>query len=359
MRDGLGLLRDQLVGVIAALGRFALKWRDLPTLGYTHFQAAQLTTLGKRACLWCYDFVLDLDELEHRLATLRFRGAKGTTGTQASFLTLFRGDHDKVRRLDRLVAKKMGFEQTHPVTGQTYTRKVDSQVLDVLSGVGQSAHKFGTDLRLLAHLEEVEEPFEADQVGSSAMAYKRNPMRAERMCGLARFVMGMSAGTAQTAAVQWMERTLDDSVHRRLTLPQAFLSADGVLRLALNLAAGLSVNPALIAQHVADELPFMATENIMMAAVARGGDRQDLHERIRRHSVAVKAQLKAGATKNDLIDRLRSDPAFSGLSFDRMLAAEQYIGRSPQQVDEFLKEVVEPIRQRFPRLLEQTAEVSV
>src|SRR5262245_26309262 len=250
MRDGLGLLRDRLVGVIDALGRFAQRWKGLATLGYTHFQPAQLTTVGKRACLWCYDFLLDLSEIEHRLTTLRFRGAKGTTGTQASFLSLFRGDHDKVRRLDTLVAEKMGFKEVHPVTGQTYSRKVDSQVLDVLSGLGQSAHKFGTDLRLLAHEQEVEEPQEKEQVGSSAMAYKRNPMRAERMCGLARFLVALQVSAAQTAAVQWLERTLDDSVNRRLTLPQAFLTADAVLGLGLNLASTLEVNEAVIRRHV-------------------------------------------------------------------------------------------------------------
>src|SRR5262245_24283708 len=303
MRAGLQLLRDRLVGVIDALARFAERWRDLPTLGFTHFQPAQLTTVGKRACLWCYDFVLDLHEVEHRLATLRFRGVKGTTGTQASFFALFRGDHEKVRQLDLLVARKMGFDQVYPVTGQTYTRKVDSQVLDALSGIGQSAHKFGTDLRLLAHRQEVEEPFEAEQVGSSAMPYKRNPMRAERMCGLARFVSTLTVSAAQTAATQWLERTLDDSVNRRLTLPQAFLGADGVLRLALNICRGLVVHPEVIRRNVAEALPFMATENLLMAAVATGGDRQDVHERIRRHSQAVTASLKAGGG-NDLLDRL-------------------------------------------------------
>src|SRR5947209_819756 len=253
MRDGLRLLRDRLVGVIDSLARFAERYRSLPTLGFTHFQPAQLTTVGKRACLWCYDFVLDLHELEHRLDQLRFRGAKGTTGTQASFLALFQSDHDKVRRLDQLVARKMGFEQVYSVTGQTYSRKVDSQILDALSGVGQSAHKFGTDLRLLAHRREVEEPFEAEQVGSSAMAYKRNPMRAERMCGLARFVSTLAISAAQTAATQWLERTLDDSVNRRLTLPQAFLTADGVLRLARNISSGLIVNEDVIRRGVAQD----------------------------------------------------------------------------------------------------------
>jgi adenylosuccinate lyase len=359
MREGLVLLRDRLVGVIDALARFAQEWRDLPTLGYTHFQPAQLTTVGKRACLWCYDFVLDLEEIEHRLATLRFRGAKGTTGTQASFLTLFRGDHAKVKQLDALVARKMGFERVYSVTGQTYSRKVDSQALDVLSGVCQSAHKFGTDLRLLAHEQEMDEPFEAEQVGSSAMAYKRNPMRAERICGLARFVTSLSVSAAQTAATQWLERTLDDSVNRRLTLPQAFLATDGVLRLCLNVAGGLVVYPDVVARNMARHVPYMATESLLMDAVARGGDRQELHERIRRHSHEVANALKAGAEENDLLERLRRDPAFGHVSFDRFSDVRVLVGRSPEQVDEFLAEVVEPIRRRYGGLGAQTAEIDV
>jgi adenylosuccinate lyase len=331
----------------------------LPTLGFTHFQPAQLTTVGKRACLWCYDFILDLHELEHRLASLRFRGAKGTTGTQASFLALFRGDHEKVRQLDQLVARKMGFEETYPVTGQTYSRKVDSQTIDALSGVAQSAHKFGTDLRLLAHRQEVEEPFEKGQVGSSAMAYKRNPMRAERMCGLARFVGSLAVSAAQTAAVQWLERTLDDSVNRRLTLPQAFLASDGVLRLALNLAGGLVVNREVVTRNVEELFPYMATENLLMAAVARGGNRQELHEHIRQHSLAVTAELKAGLARNDLLERLRADPAFAGVDFDRVLERGWFVGRAPQQVDEFVAQEVDAVRQRYQHLLGQHAEVSV
>src|SRR5579875_77877 len=359
MREGLQLLRDRLVGLLDALARFAARWRDHPTLGFTHFQPAQLTTVGKRACLWCYDFVLDLHELEHRLETLRFRGVKGTTGTQASFLALFCGDGERVRQLDLLVARKMGFDAVYPVTGQTYSRKVDSQILDVLSGLGQTAHKFGTDLRLLAHRQEIEEPFEPEQVGSSAMAYKRNPMRAERLCGLGRFLMTLSANAAQTAATQWLERTLDDSVNRRLTLPQAFLTADAVLRLALNISNGLIVHPEVIARNVAAVLPYMATENILMAAVAKGGDRQQIHECIRRHSHEVTAALKAGADKNDLLERLKADPLLAGVDFAAVLERGQFIGRAPQQVDEFLTEQVEPIRQRYPHLLGQTAEVSV
>jgi adenylosuccinate lyase len=359
MRDGLRMLRDRLVGVIDSLARFAERWKDLPTLGFTHFQPAQLTTVGKRATLWCYDFLLDLHELEHRVSTLRFRGVKGTTGTQASFLALFRGDHDKVRQLDELVTHKMGFEHVYPVTGQTYTRKVDSQVLDALSGIGQSAHKFGTDLRLLAHRQEVEEPFEAEQVGSSAMAYKRNPMRAERMCGLARYISTLPVSAAQTASTQWLERTLDDSVNRRLTLPQAFLGADAILRLVLNIASGLVVNPEVIKRNVDEALPYMATENILMAAVAQGGDRQQLHERIRVHSQAVTAALKAGAPKNDLLDRLRGDHGFSKINWNKVLDPQQFVGRAPQQVDDFLRDEVGPLRRRFANLLNQTAEVSV
>jgi adenylosuccinate lyase len=359
MREGLRMVRDRLVGVIDSLARFAETHRALATLGFTHFQPAQLTTVGKRACLWCYDFVLDLHEIEHRLDQLAFRGAKGTTGTQASFLTLFHGDHEKVRQLDQLVARKMGFERVYPVTGQTYSRKVDSQVLDALSGIGQSAHKFGTDLRLLAHRREVEEPFEAEQVGSSAMAYKRNPMRAERMCGLARFVMALSVSAAETAATQWLERTLDDSVNRRLTLPQAFLGADGVLRLAGNIADGLVVNRDVIEQGVARELPFMATENILMEAVARGGDRQALHERIRHHSLAVAASQKKGEARNDLMDRFAADPAFAGIDFKKIMDPKAFIGRAPEQVDEFLADVIAPIRQRYADRANEIFDVTV
>jgi adenylosuccinate lyase len=359
MRDGLRLVRDRLVGVIDALARFAVAYRDVPTLGFTHFQPAQLTTVGKRACLWCYDFVADLREIEHRLATLRFRGVKGTTGTQASFLALFRGDHEKVRQLDHLVSTKMGFADVHTVTGQTYSRKVDSLVLDVLSGIGQSAHKFGTDLRLLSHRQEIEEPFETEQVGSSAMPYKRNPMRSERMCGLARFVMSLTANTAQTAANQWLERTLDDSVNRRLTLPQAFLGTDGVLRLALNISRGLVVHTGIIGRNVAESLPYMATENILMAAVTQGSDRQAVHERIRQHSLAVTSAMKEGGGKNDLLERLRADPLFAGVDFERTLDQRHFVGRAPQQVDEFVDLEIRPIRQRYADLLDQSAELAV
>jgi adenylosuccinate lyase len=359
IRESLQIIRNRLVGVIDALARFAENQMGVATLGFTHFQPAQLTTVGKRASLWCYDFVLDLQEVEHRLTTLRFRGAKGTTGTQASFLHLFAGDHEKVRQLDALVASKMGFQETYPVTGQTYSRKVDSQVLEVLSGIAQSAHKFGTDLRLLAHRQEVEEPFETSQVGSSAMAYKRNPMRAERMCGLARFVMALSASAAQTAATQWLERTLDDSSNRRLTLPQSFLGTDAFLRLATNISSGLVVNRDVIERNVALSLPYMVTENILMAAVALGGDRQHLHERIRQHSHAVTQALKTGAVKNDLIERLQKDPAFVGVDFSTLTDQGAYTGRAAEQVTEFLLSEIGAIRLRYQDHLNQDEHVTV
>jgi adenylosuccinate lyase len=360
MRESLDDLCGKLASTIDALARFALKWRAEPTLGFTHFQPAQLTTVGKRACLWCYDLVMDLHDLEHRRDGLKFRGAKGTTGTQASFLALFHGDHDKVRRLDQLVAEKMGFADVYAVTGQTYSRKVDSQVLDALSGLGQSLQKWGTDLRLLAHRQEIDEPFEAEQVGSSAMAYKRNPMRAERMCSLGRFVTGLPAMAADTMATQWFERTLDDSAIRRLYLPQAFLAADGALRLALNIANGMVVNSAVIARGVADALPYMATENLMMAAVAKGADRQEIHESIRRHSHAVTAGVKDGAASSrDLIVRLQNDPAFRGIDLSAELQPIKYVGRSPEQVDEFIAQEIEPIRKRYAPKLGQKGEVSI
>jgi adenylosuccinate lyase len=360
IRESLDDLCGKVAAVIDALARFAERWRAEPTLGFTHFQPAQLTTVGKRACLWAYDLMLDLGELERLRDGLRFRGAKGTTGTQASFLALFHGDHQKVRALDRLVARKMGFHELFAVTGQTYTRKTDTQVLDALSGLGQSLHKWGNDLRLLAHRQEIDEPFETEQVGSSAMAYKRNPMRAERMCSLGRFLVGQPPMAADTMATQWLERTLDDSAIRRLYLPQAFLAADGASRLALNVASGLIVNPAMIARGVADALPYMATENLMMAAVARGADRQEVHESVRRHSLAVTAGLKEGtSTSRDLIERLRSDPAFAGIDVAAELQPIKYVGRAPEQVDEFIAEEVAPIRQRYAGALGQRADIHV
>jgi adenylosuccinate lyase len=355
-KESLKILRDRLVGVIDRLADFAARYRDLACLGYTHLQPAQPTTVGKRAALWCYDLVLDLEELEHRLDRLRFRGVKGTTGTQASFLTLFEGDHAKVETLDGLVARKMGFDAVAPVTGQTYSRKVDAQILALLSGIGQSAHKAGTDLRLLQSFKEVEEPFEEKQIGSSAMAYKRNPMRAERMCSLSRFVISLSSSAEQTAAVQWMERTLDDSASRRLTLPQAFLGIDAVLILYRNIAEGLVVYPQVIARRLEAELPFMVTESILMAGVAAGGDRQDLHERIRVHSHEAARQVKELGRPNDLLERLARDPAFARLKLDDLMNAANYIGRAPEQVDAFLAEVVAPIRRKYASALAASAE---
>jgi adenylosuccinate lyase len=348
IRASLEVVRDKTVSAILAVGGFAERWKDLACLGYTHFQPAQLVTVGKRASLWCHELVLDLHEIERRLADLKFLGSKGTTGTQASFLALFDGDHEKVDALDRMVAAAFGFDETYPVSGQTYSRKIDSQVVAALGGIAESAHRFGTDLRLLAHERELEEPFEAGQIGSSAMAYKRNPMRAERLCSLARFVMAMAPAAAQTAATQWLERTLDDSAIRRLVLPQAFLGADAILNLYLDIVPGLVVHSAVIGRHVAQELPFMATENLLMAAVAAGGDRQDLHARIRVHALAAAERLKEGAADNDLLARIEGDSAFPRLDFERVLDARGFVGRSARQVEEFVARELEPIRARYP-----------
>lgn len=358
-REALRVVRGKLVGAIDALANFAERWKDLPCLGYTHFQPAQLVTVGKRAALWAYELILDLHEVERRIETLKFLGVKGTTGTQASFLALFDGDHGKVEELDRRVASAFDFAETFPVSGQTYSRKIDAQVTAALAGLAESAHRFGSDLRLLAHEREVEEPFEAEQVGSSAMAYKRNPMRAERMCSIARFALALPAPASQTAATQWLERTLDDSAVRRVTIPQSFLAADALLTLYLNVVPGLVVHPAMIARHVAAELPFMATENLLMAAVQLGGDRQDLHERIRTHALAAVARLKEGEVDNDLIGRLRADPAFPTVDFDSVIDPRRFIGRSPEQVVAFLASEIEPIRQRYPDCRAQHADVDV
>lgn len=359
MRDGLTMLARRLATVIDRLAKTAAEHKDLPCLAFTHLQPAQPTTLGKRLTLWIYDLVLDLQELEFRQAQLRARGVKGTTGTQASFLQLFDNDHAKVRQLDALVAKKMGFDATYEVTGQTYSRKVDTQVISTLAGIGQSAHKAATDLRILAHRKEVEEPFEKDQIGSSAMAYKRNPMRAERICGLARFISSLVGSAAETHAVQWLERTLDDSANRRLTIPQAFLALDAILILYQNIAEGLVVYPKVIARNLNEELPFMATESFLMAGVAAGGDRQDLHERIRQASVAAAAEVKQHGRPNDLIERLKNDSAFAKVDLATALDPMQFTGRAAKQVDEFLAEVVAPIRQRYSKALNQEAEVRV
>ncbi len=364
MRDALALIRDWLVNVVDAFAAFARAWRDVPCLGYTHFQPAQLTTVGRRACLWCYDFVRDLEEVEYRLASLRLRGIRGATGTQASFLALFKGNAGKVARLETLVARRLGFKACEPVTGQTYTRKIDAQVAAALANIAAGAHKFANDIRILAGLKEIEEPFEAGQVGSSAMAYKRNPMRCERMTGLARYVISILSSPFQTAAEQWFERTLDDSSNKRLTTPESFLATDGILRLVTDVARGLVVNEQVIASRVDAELPFMATEEILMAATTgRGrkaaGDRQELHERIRQHSMAAAREVKEHGRRNDLMRRLMNDPAFKGVDLEGALDARRFVGLAPRQVDAFLKDVVAPILQRHRSVRRKKVSLSV
>ncbi len=353
MRDAMKLLASRLANAIDALGKFALKWKDLPTLGYTHYQPAQLTTVGKRATLWAQDLAIDLEELEYRIATLKFRGVKGTTGTQASFLSLFDGDHAKVEKLDQMVTQRFGFEQSFAVTGQTYPRKVDAQIVSSLAGVAASVHRFCNDIRLLAGMKQIEEPFEAEQVGSSAMAYKRNPMRCERATGLSRFVISLSTSPLQTAAEQWFERTLDDSSNKRLSIPEPFLAIDGALQIVVNVCRGLVVYPKVIESAVNAELPFMATEEILMAACRAGGDRQELHELIRRHSLAAAEQVKLHGKPNDLIQRLLSDPAFSAVNLAQVLETSKFIGRSPEQTLQFIQDTIEPIRRRYRTQLGQ------
>jgi len=345
MRRGLELLRGKTVASLAALATFARRWRSEPTLGYTHLQPAQLTTVGKRAALWMQDLVLDLAEIDHRIATLPFRGVKGTTGTQATFLDLFEGDHARVRRLDHLVTTKMGFEHSLAVTGQTYSRKLDAQVLAVVSGLASSAAKFSGDLRMLQAFGEIEEPFEREQIGSSAMAYKRNPMRAERIASLARFVISLESNAHHTQATQFFERTLDDSANRRLSIPESFLATDAIMVLMGNIVSGLEVHPARIRRRVEDELPFMATEALIVRAVRAGGDRQAAHEVIRGHCIAAARATKDGAPANDMLERLANDPTF-GVPIDDLRSAldpQLFVGRAPEQVDEFLTEVVEPV----------------
>jgi adenylosuccinate lyase len=345
MRRGLELLRGKLLAVLRALATFARDWRNEPTLGSTHLQPAQPTTVGKRATLWMQDLVLDLADIEHRIATLPFRGVKGTTGTQASFLEIFAGDHAKVRELDRRVTAKMGFTQSIPVSGQTYSRKVDAQVLAVVAGVAASAMKFSGDIRVLQSVGEIEEPFEKEQIGSSAMAYKRNPMRSERIASLARFVMTLEPNANLTHGTQFFERTLDDSANRRLVLPESFLATDAILILMENISRGLEVHPARIQRRLRDELPFMATEELIVRAVRAGGDRQQAHERIRQHSIEAARALKDGAAKNDMLERLSADPQFnvSIADMESALDPHRFVGRAPQQVDEFLADVVEPL----------------
>lgn len=359
MREGMRLLADKLAALIDRLGKFAKKHRAIPALGFTHYQPAQLTTVGKRATLWCYDFVMDLDELQRRIETIPFRGVKGTTGTQASFLALFGGSHSKVKRLDEMVAKAFGFKNRCAVTGQTYPRKIDKMVVDVLASIAQSAHKMCNDIRLLANLKEMEEPFEKSQIGSSAMAYKRNPMRCERTTGLARLVISLASSPAMTASEQWLERTLDDSANRRVSIAEAFLATDGILDILMNVASGLVVYPKVIAARVAAELPFMATENILMAGVQAGGSRQDLHEKIRVHSHAAAAQVKQHGKENDLLNRLKNDPSFAGVDFKTVMNPKAYIGRAPEQVDEFIAEVVTPIRRKYRKALNKKVELKV
>ena len=359
IREGLKIIATRLASAIDRLAAFAAEYRDLPCLSFTHFQPAQPTTVGRRACLWAYDLVLDLQEVEYRLSQLKARGVQGTTGTQASFLALFHGDHEKVKRLNQLVCEKMGFPGSYALTGQTYSRKIDSHVLATLAQIAASAHKIATDIRLLAHRKEIEEPFEKEQIGSSAMAYKRNPMRSERICGLARYVMGIEANATITHSVQWFERTLDDSSNRRLVIPQAFLAIDAILILCCNVFSGLVVYPNVVKKHLLAELPFMMTEDILMAAVQAGGDRQELHERIRQHSQEVGRKIKQEGGDNDLLERLKADPAFARVDFDNVADPLKYVGRSREQVDEFIRDVVEPIRQRYPQTRDITADVQV
>lgn len=344
MREALEQIRSLLVNVIQALADFAEMHKAQPTLAYTHFQAAQPTTVGKRATLWAQDLLMDLEQLEFQLEHLKLLGCKGTTGTGASFLALFDGDEQKVVALERKICEKMGFSGAYPVSGQTYSRKVDFQVLQVLSGIAQSASKFSSDIRLLSHLKEVDEPFESGQIGSSAMAYKRNPMRSERIASLSRYVICDLQNAAVTASAQWFERTLDDSANKRISVPEAFLAVDAILGIMINVVSGLVVYPKVIEAHVMNELPFMATENIMMDAVKRGGNRQELHERIREHSMAAGKRIKEEGLENDMVDRIAGDPMF-GMTREQILEhldPSAYIGRCPSQVDEFLSECVRP-----------------
>ncbi|MCT4606790.1 MAG: adenylosuccinate lyase [Marinisporobacter sp.] len=345
MQRAMKMIRKKIINLLSRLSKFSVEYKDVPTLGFTHFQPAQLTTVGKRATLWLMDLLMDCEEVENVLASMKMRGVKGTTGTQASFLKLFDGDHEKVKRLDKLVANKLGFEKTFPVTGQTYSRKLDYKVVSVLSGIAQSLHKMTNDIRLLQHLKEVEEPFESTQIGSSAMAYKRNPMRSERVASLSRHVMALIMDPAMTTSTQWFERTLDDSANRRISIPEAFLAVDAILEICINISSGLVVYEKVIHQHVMNELPFMATENIIMEAVKRGGDRQELHEKIRVHSMEAARQVKQEGKENDLLIRIANDETF-GLSNEEissLMDAKLFIGRAPQQVMEFIGEYIQPI----------------
>ena len=361
MTDALKLVRNKLVGVIRVLSKFALQYKDLPTLAFTHFQPAQPTTVGKRATLWIQDLMMDLEDVGYQLSKAKLLGSKGTTGTQASFLELFDGDHSKVKKLDKMIAEKMGYSSCFAVSGQTYSRKLDSQMLAVLSGIAQSAAQCSNDIRLRQHLKEVEEPFEKNQIGSSAMAYKRNPMRSERIASLSRYVIIDSLNPCITEATQWFERTLDDSANKRISVPEAFLAVDGILNLYANVADGLVVYPKVINQHLLRELPFMATENIMMDAVKRGADRQQLHERIRVHSMAASRVIKEEGGENDLLSRIAADPAF-GVTFEelqKIVSPEKYVGRAPQQTEEFIAEVVNPFIQKYSFIPEDKPEINL
>ncbi len=361
MRDALILIRKKVINVLDQLSKFALKYKDVPTLGFTHLQPAQLTTVGKRATLWMQELLMDLENLDFAIDKMKFRGVKGTTGTQASFMSLFNNDEEKVKELDKIVCKKMGFEKAYPVTGQTYSRKLDSIILNTLSEVAQSAYKFSNDMRLLQNMKEMEEPFEKHQIGSSAMAYKRNPMRSERISALSRYIIVNSLNPAITAATQWFERTLDDSANKRISVAEAFLALDGVLNLYINITSNMVVYEKVIAAHVNSELPFMATENIMMEAVKRGGDRQELHEKIRVHSLAAARQVKEFGEKNDLIERILADESF-GLSKEEILSIidpSKFTGRSSGQVVDFIEEYINPILEAHKNELGEEVEINV
>ena len=360
LREALELIAAKTAGVVLALSAFAEKWKDLPTLGATHYQPAQPVTVGRRAATWAQDLWLALEDLEHRLDTLRFRGVRGATGSQASFMALFEHDAAKVESLDRMVTERMGWQSDDrfPVTGQTYPRLVDAQILAALAAVAAAVHKCGTDIRLLAGVKELEEPFEKNQIGSSAMAYKRNPMRCERACGMARFVMTLAAAPLQTASVQWLERTLDDSSNRRLVLPEAFLALDGALDVMRNVAEGLIVRPAIVEARLRAELPFMATEDIMMAAVKQGADRQEAHEAVRQHAMAAADRVKAGED-NDLLARLGKDPLFAGIDLSDVLNPTRYTGTCPEQVGRFITAVADPVRQRWQSRLSESVDLRI
>lgn len=361
MTEAMKLIHKKLLNVIDELSRFAMKYKDLPTLAFTHFQPAQPTTVGKRATLWLQELLLDLSDLEYMIGQQKLLGSKGTTGTQASFLELFDGNHETVRKIDGKIAEKMGFAACYPVSGQTYSRKVDARILNVLSGIAQSAHKFSNDIRLLQHLKEIEEPFEKNQIGSSAMAYKRNPMRSERIASLANYVMVDALNPAITTATQWFERTLDDSANKRISVPEAFLAVDGILDLYLNVVDGLVVYDKVIYQHFMKEIPFMATENIMMDAVTAGGNRQELHEKIRKYSMEAGAVVKQEGKDNDLVDRIAADSAFGMTKeeIEALLEPINFVGRAPEQTQEFIEEVVSPILDAHKDVLGMKAEITV